>query len=130
MRPILRPFLVFALNTDLDSYEKNILHDAGIMPNQYKQLQGMYKGQGEGSYLVDIDFLDTVLRLAKEYNQESILIVDEIRDASLYYIETGSTIRLGKFQQVKDTKGLDAFTIDLSSGLVYAAIPEVQAGQV
>ena len=121
MKPILRPFYIFALNTN-DAKEPHILLDKGLNTKQFKTLQGSYKGQVETSYLVDADFQGIVWDLAREYNQESILYVDENRNAYLEYLADGRIEKLGKFQAITNVKNLDAYTVDLSTGIAYAAL--------
>jgi hypothetical protein len=120
MKPILRPFYIFALNTNNDK-ESHVLLNEGLTNTQFKTLQGMYKGEKETSYLVDADFENVAVKLAEEYNQESILYVDETRDAFLLF-KSGERQKLGKWQEIKNIAGLDAYTIDISTGRVYAAL--------
>ena len=120
MRQPLRPFYIFALNTN-EEYEKNILCHEGLTNTQFKELQGMYKGKSEISYLVDADFENIAKKLAKEYNQETILYVDETRDTFLLWTKDWSQEKLGKWQRVNNVLGRDNYTIDLSTGVAYVA---------
>lgn len=122
MRQILRPFYILALNTN-DERESHILLNEGITRAQFKVLQGSYKGVKETSYLLDADFKDEVLKLAKEYKQESILFVDETRQAFLIYLnDTSTSIPLGEFKAISNISNLDAYTVDIQTGQAYAAI--------
>ena len=114
-----RPIYIFALNTN-DPMEHHILLDAGLSRNQFKIVQGMYNGKSETSYVVDEDFSHIVTSLAIEYKQESILYVDEIRDATLIFRDN-KRVPLGKFKAVHHTevKGLSNYTIDPTTGYVY-----------
>lgn len=118
-RKQLRPVFIFALNTELER-EHYILHKNGLESNHYKQVLGSYKGVQEKSYVVDEDFENVVFKLAKEHNQESVLFLDEVRDAYLVFIKDGRQVKIGKWQAVQDVKGLDAYTIDQTTGQAYA----------
>lgn len=119
MKPILRPFYVFALNTNEPREDHILLHEK-LTKSQFKTLQGMYKGESETSYLVDADFKNLALKLAKEYNQESILFIDETREAYLIYMNNSAEkVHIGSFQATKSVKGHDAYTIDLETNKAY-----------
>jgi hypothetical protein len=83
----------------------------------FKSVLGSYNGVQENSYVVDAstdNALNDVLELAVNYNQESILIVDENRIASLYFIKTGLTTKLGNFTSISalEASKLDNWTLD------------------
>ena len=102
--------------------ESHILLDAGLKQGQFKVVQGMYKGQAETSYVVDADFKHIVFKLAYEYNQESILYIDETREASLIHLDhtcVPKREKLGKFKAVQNVKGYDAYTVDPTTGYCY-----------
>lgn len=67
-----RIFAIFALNTDNDM---KIIRKKGIY--FALKVEGKYKGQTEDSYIVTINSkerFNKVIELAKEYNQETILL--------------------------------------------------------
>ena len=96
--------VVFALNTPNDELR---LHQAGLKANQYKRLQGMYKGQAEDSYIVDMAHIDLVIDLTIEHKQESILVLDETRQAKLVYLKDMSEESLGQLVEVSETEALN-----------------------
>lgn len=112
-------FIIMALNTDKDS---TILKAHGIV--RFKAVQGSYKGELETSYVIPFTTLETyqkALFLAKQYNQESILVVDINRDAELIYIDNSKTDKLGKFQCVSKYEALaqDSWTKDVEKEYYY-----------
>ncbi len=86
-----------------------LLEDAAFLA-----CQGVYKGTAERSFLVMDGGLQTaclIARLAKEYEQESVLEVRE-REATLVYFDGETKPEyLGYFgQHDGDVDGLDAYT--------------------
>ena len=51
-----------------------------------------------------------MLNFAKTYGQESVLFVDQASNAYLIYLADNKTVKLGKFQAYKTSKGLENFT--------------------
>jgi hypothetical protein len=92
-----------------------------------KQVQGVYKGISEASIVTVIGNdaqRDLVMQVAREYNQESILILDaDTRNARLYYLDNGQSESIGTFQVVSESeaKSRDAYTYDSSQGYYYVA---------
>jgi hypothetical protein len=83
----------------------------------FKKVLGSYKGQTESSYVVNASedsALDLVLGLAKKFNQESVLIVDEERKATFKYVGSGETVKLGQFVSVSaiEAQSLENWTLD------------------
>lgn len=65
----------------------------------------------ETSFCASVIHLPEILDVCKEYNQESILILDNCK-GFLLYIETGEIVALGgDWREVKSVKGLDAYTV-------------------
>jgi hypothetical protein len=99
-------------NKEFQPYVENLLSEYG-----FKRLIGSYKGSLEQSYLVvasEDKALYLVLGLARKFNQESVLIVDEERKATLKYIGSGETVKLGQFVSVSaiEAQGLENWTLD------------------
>jgi hypothetical protein len=86
----------------------------------FKEVIGHYKGSNETSFVVDQKHENEVQSLAKQYNQESILYVDALGNATLEYLD-GNKVKLGKFEVVDSPKGLDSFTFDPINEVYYAA---------
>lgn len=98
-----KPFVMFAMNAGKDLEQD--LAELFLMSN-VKKVKGCYKDQMEDAYILvltcnfqeDLKLIDRLERLCKHYNQESYLIVEENRDASLVYLDGGGKIeRIGKF---------------------------------
>lgn len=103
MKQINRPMIIFALNSPNDHA---VLEAAGITGTMFKELKGSYKGQTEASYIVDASLLDNVLGLAKAHRQESILILDQDRNASLYYVKSGLNTPIGRLVPASEAVAL------------------------
>lgn len=82
---------------------------------------GFYKGQPELSIVVTVSnyekynaWFDLILDIAKQFKQESILLVDSDDNADLYYVDTGMTKPLGVFQEASavEAKKQDAYTFE------------------
>lgn len=119
-----KAFTVIALNTESSEKDQQILDFNGFI--NYKQVNGVYKGQTELSYVISTptpETLQNVYNLAKQYSQESILFVDADRNAELVYINTGKRVALGGFKCVNRTEAYqnDAFTHDPSTDYYYLA---------
>lgn len=75
--------------------------------------EGMYKGSGEASFIIattEPALLDKARNIAKEFGQESILIVDQNRSSRFEYTKDKSLEELGVFQEVSSVEGVDAYT--------------------
>ena len=75
-------------------------------------VNGMYKGAHESSFCLSLTRIELVESIAREFNQESILIVDAHGQAFLKYLSNGNTERLGKFARITRRKAetLDAWS--------------------
>jgi hypothetical protein len=93
----------------------------------YKLTEGCYKGILEESFYVEInrtkDFgLIAALDLATKYKQESVLYVNDEREASLHYTEDFKRVdHLGTFTQVSETEAQleNSYTYDLENDGFY-----------
>lgn len=64
---------------------------------QFDEVQGMYKGEAEPAFAVQCnDFSDvgTLLYRAREYNQESIMLIDARKRAYLLFCDTSELVYL------------------------------------
>lgn len=92
----------------------------------FLEAKGCYKGSEEVSFIVDtpdIAVFNTVYSFAKkQFNQESVLYVDENQEATLMYSKDFEMEKLGVFGQVnpKRLETLDAYTV--IDGTLYAVI--------
>src|ERR1019366_3210105 len=86
-------------NEAFKPYVESILTKHG-----FKKVLGSYKGTLEDSYMVlanEDKALNEVIILAKEFNQESILVVDENRLATLQFLSSPSnTTILGHWTSI------------------------------
>lgn len=88
----------------------------------YSIAEGCYKGKTEQSYVVvspSDAVSDLINKFAGRCKQESILLVDSNRHASLLYLDNGKTVGLGRLTEVTESeaKQCDAYT--LSNGRYY-----------
>jgi hypothetical protein len=72
----------------------------------FKIAQGCYKGISEISFIVPICNHSSIVKLAKQYNQESILLVDSIGNAKLSYVESYIKQSIGKMFEVSQNRAL------------------------
>jgi homospermidine synthase len=124
-------FSVFQSKTDEHSDYKN----TGFVQKQFKAcnipfklVQGVYKGNKELSFIIDLKYQNAAMELARQYNQESVLVVDSIGKATLKYLPMSieSDTSLGYFQETTETiaKSHDAYTYDIDTGIYYICTPD------
>lgn len=87
----------------------------------FKDVDHVYKGVKERSFLVEAKHDDAVFDLAVDFGQESVLYVDPKRQAFLVYIGTGDVRPIGQFTEVAKDEALkhDAMTLDIATGKYY-----------
>jgi hypothetical protein len=124
-------FSVFQSNCSEDVNYSNTIKVENMLERAkipFKALSGMYKGIKEESFAIDLKHQNAALELARQFNQESILIIDSSSRATLKYMPVSieSDISIGYFQEVSETKAksLDAWTLDIDTGTYYACLPE------
>ena len=119
-------FAIVALNLDSPEAEHKALRERHI--TKFKQVNGSYKGSTERAYVItftSLTHLQQILFVGREFNQESILIVDAKRNAELLYLDTvnkGITPKqLGKFVNVSKFEALagDNWTHDIEKDYYY-----------
>lgn len=94
------PFIILSLNVGIKEREKAILQRQGF---RVKALKGSYKGQTKDSYLVPIASPETIqqaLHVAKQHDQESVLVCDSERRSKLIFTQDRSELDLGSFVPV------------------------------
>lgn len=119
----LSPFVMIELNLNDIKAERKILKEAGL---SIKTCLGSYKGKVNPSYLVtldDINDLDVVLKIAKDHNQETVLLVDSNRKADLFYLNNSNIDSLGEFKVISKTDALqlEEFTYDPATNTYWSA---------
>lgn len=125
---LIKRIVIFAVN---DENMELKLTTGFVQDFKPKRVLGSYKGILETSFVANADTddkLDAVIQLAKQYNQESVLIIDEQRRASLFFIKTGQYEPIGDFRAVdaETAKSLDNWTLDGTQ--YYAVLPTVKVG--
>jgi len=114
---------ILALNTGNTKFEIELL---GRLFDDVRAMRGCYKGQEEDSYL--ITFTETndrgmraeewIKLLAKSFNQESVLFIDDNNTAMLHITKDDIYVALGKWQ--KNTGELpDCWTQDKQTNVYY-----------
>lgn len=99
----------FELNSYSDlKYIEDMIRETNTWPIP---CVGSYKGDVNVSYMSIVkDRTDCVYQciktLAKEFNQESILIVDNVNNAWLHYLEDNSEVYIGKLTEVSKEEAL------------------------
>ncbi len=91
----------------------DLIRDSGM---GFKMVVGSYKGVMEQSFLVvysNDQELALLNNFAKSFQQESILVLDEDRNASLMYCKDRKIEALGRLREVTKEKAreLDAYTL-------------------
>jgi hypothetical protein len=94
----------------------------------FKEVAGSYKGHSEKGFAIVVQDTADVLTLqdiADEYAQESVLVLDEERQAFLFYMDGKPKELLGLWMAASKLKAseLDAFTYDPSTGAYYIVVP-------
>lgn len=117
-----KQFFIFSAelstNTDEQNHKNNMCLIAALksLKIPFKSLEGMYQGTIEKSYLVEAKHEDLILAFAEVYDQESILFVDALSNASLIYLgRDNPEVKLGKFKQVAylEALGRENYTRDV-----------------
>ena len=136
MREHQKPFIILALNAGNSSLEGDILNRVGVQDSQVKPLMGVYTHEDghkvhEHSYLIvyNSDTQKQVLiNLARKFSQESVLLVDEERQATLVFTRPpadGTEIpkdkRLGHFREASKhiAKAGSAYSFNPVNGKYY-----------
>lgn len=109
---IKKPMMILALNLKNQEIETDALINAGLA---FKDLTGSYKGVKERSYLVlthNNTAYQAALNLARRCEQESVLLLDEERNAKLMYLNDMYQIDIGVLTPVSKDEALeqDAWT--------------------
>ena len=110
-------FSVFRnIGESIDLKTNKIEHDRVLtLLNEFGAAQalGYYKGNMELSIVLPLNPLNLVMakNFADKYNQESILVVDELSNASLLY-QTNKRLPLGKMKAIGDHEAnkLESYT--------------------
>ncbi len=66
----------------------------------YTEVRGYYEGRAEESVIVTGGSLNELLDIADEFDQETILLIEEDNEAQLVSVDTGTMERLGVWTAV------------------------------
>lgn len=93
----------------------------------YLCVSGHYKGHNEESYLVQgLEHLDSVLKLCRRYNQESVLISYGDRSSFLLDVKSGRETYIGKLVNVslRDilARQYDSYSFNPYTNLYYSCV--------
>lgn len=77
-----------------------------------KEVNGMYAGVKEKSIMVDYTTVSAfaALGVARQFNQESILEIDDEGAARLYLLQNDDYVELGQMVEVTPTDDLNAYS--------------------
>lgn len=116
-----KPFILFTLNAG-ESEQR--LAELFLLGN-LKKVKGCYKDQVDVAYLLpltgefecDFKMVERLERLCKYYKQESYLVVDKKRRATLVYLSPHKTECLGTFQSSNPAEAIASgnWTLDGST---------------
>ena len=113
---IKEPFVIISANTDGQTNQQAVmahlklkqrLNEIGLV---FKVVYGKYQGKTETSFYIPHIGTLTATSLCEEFKQDTFLVVDENREATLFHInETSPLEKLGYFMVGEDD---DNYTID------------------
>jgi hypothetical protein len=121
------PFVIISANTQVQHWRdatlqgfnlKQKLTEAGFI---FKTVQGRFKGKTETSFYIPWLDTPTALDIAKDFGQESILVVDHLRNAWLYYTDGDMPKYLGLF-----VKGDDDDNYTIADGIKYICTKDLK----
>lgn len=114
------PMVIFSVQQS-NSQTNEQVHKELIKEGMGIEVLGSYKGEIEKSIVCDIDKLHDVLTLAKAYNQESILVIDESNNAELIYLNGTPNESIGRMVTVTKQEALsnDAWSYRADLGLYF-----------
>ena len=126
---------IFSVSRETNSNEINLSNTNRIMETldtleiSFRLLKGSYTYSNGETYRetsIKVDHVDRythslLLDLASYYRQESVLRVDHNGKASLYYLEGGEIIQLGKWKKSdeKTALGLGNYSLDKETKQYY-----------
>jgi hypothetical protein len=116
------PIVIMALNLDSEELEQQAISQ--FLGSEYHRpsLVGCYKGEVERSYIIETTSksLEEITVFAKQYNQESILHLDNERSAVLVY-DMDNMVKLGRFKSASESHALkqDAYTYSQETNTYY-----------
>lgn len=118
------PMFILALNCPTQKEDVAVLHSLGV--EHFGVGKGSYEGQTENAYLLSAAEFAKVRPHLHEYNQESVLFLDNQRNAFLCYRKDGYYLTekakyVGEFKEVAKTTAAGLQNWCCFSGIYYAA---------
>lgn len=105
--------MIFSAFESENSNEKNIDNTAIVESYlveekvPFKKIMGCYKGSNELAFIVPLSYYKQLLPTINKYNQESVLIINADRKATLFYLKSGKNEQLGDFVNVSMEEAID-----------------------
>jgi hypothetical protein len=127
MKTTLQPFALFSAERSNKTFAENTDNTCAVACElvhrdiPFKVVIGCYKGVKELTFLVHGDNYQVAYELAKRYEQESILVVDENRNATLGYLD-GRPDERYKWAEASPNNLGDAYTLDPETGIYWKCI--------
>ena len=87
---------------------------------KFEEVIGSHQGISEKSFMVDLDGnfnLDDFISMGRLFNQDSILFVNDLNQATLIFMDGRESINLGEMKQVTE--------FEAKSNEAYTFIPEL-----
>lgn len=111
---------VILISAELSSLSKEANHSRTVgleailswKGYKFSKALGSYKGSLETSFVVDAseDIVNNLMDIAKTASQESILVVNEDRKATLLYCNGKSEV-LGEMIHIEPSEAIDSYTL-------------------
>lgn len=67
----------------------------------FQRVNGVYKGTSEVSFIVPMRYKRQIEAIARDYNQESILLRHHDLSCELQYLKTGQLEQIGQWTEIK-----------------------------
>ena len=111
MRTQYTPCIIFSVERHDLNHSQNVLNvrqaeqDMNTMGIKFERLLGVYKGSEEVSLMVtDMSHVRTIIGMAKEFNQESILLRDNENNCTLQYLSKPNWDMSNRFESIGKLK--------------------------
>lgn len=104
--PIALIFSVFRTEFKLSNNVNRHLEASLVLEQHkvpFKEVAGQFEGRIESSFVVFGDkAVELGLKLAREYNQDSAILLDQDRNATLIDLRSNNKVNIGKFTPVPE----------------------------
>lgn len=118
-----QPIVILEVNSESIEQDKAIISEFLGKPYKRENMLGCYNGTESPSYIIEVTSenpLGAILEFAENNNQESILYLDNQRNAYLYYTD-GGIVSLGRFISTNEivAKSKDCWTYNPETKVYY-----------